>query len=224
MNQSNRVAVFGGIIAAGVIVAIAAIFISTRNASGGGARFDYDSIPQSVTDDGAPVLGNPDAPITIVEFADFMCGHCQEYTSVIDQLIEEKVVTGEAKFEFRMFPSVDRNAITFRLVECATEQDPGIFWTAHDVMFDLTKRGWNQNSSTEFANRLNLNSGEMFNCISEADQWTVDATLGQQNGISGTPGIRIRLNDGELEPISGFDRGGPSYSVLETTIDAANRQ
>jgi protein-disulfide isomerase len=224
MNNNNRAAILGGIIGLVVIVAGVAILLTTRSGAGQGARFDYDSIPQTVTDDGAYVLGDPAAPITIVEFADFMCPHCQDYTDTIDRVIEEHVLTGNAKFEFRMFPTTDRTAITFRLLECSTQQDEAIFYPAHDVLFDLTKAGWGQTSSQEFANRLGLNYGELLNCISDANQWQIDAQLGQRSGVTGTPAVRIRLADGPLQPISEqYIRSGPSYQVIASTVNAANQ-
>jgi protein-disulfide isomerase len=218
----NRMVIFGGVLAAVAVVAIGAIVLSTSDAAVRGAAFDYSEIPQSRTDDGAFVLGDPAAPITIVEFADFLCPHCQEYTSVTKQVIEELVMTGQARFEFRMFQSSDRNAITFKLVECAVEQDADIFWEAHDVMFSLTSRGWTQTSSQQFANRLNLNFGELLNCATDAEQWVTDSRLGQSSGVTGTPAIRVRLGDGPLQPISEqFARGGPSFSVLRAAVEAA---
>src|SRR5688572_1885482 len=44
----------------------------------------YADIPFSRTVDGAPVLGDPDAPITIVEFADFACPPCQRYQPTME--------------------------------------------------------------------------------------------------------------------------------------------
>lgn len=227
MNQQNRAAIFGGIITLGVIVAAVAIFLSTRNAAGQGARFDYDTLPMTRTEDGAFVIGNPDAPITIVEFADFLCTHCQTYTDVVDRFIEEQVLTGAAKFEFRMFQTADSAGVTFRLMECAVEQDETIFFAAHDVMFDLTKRGWNRTSSQDFANQLGLNYGELLNCVGDNRntwQFMTDTRLGANAGVSGTPAVRIRINNSNLQPISAeYVRGGPSYAVLAATVQAANQ-
>ena len=58
----------------------------------------FADIPQSRTEDGAFVLGDPDAPVTIVEFADFMCPHCQAYQTTVNRFIEQYVATGQAKF------------------------------------------------------------------------------------------------------------------------------
>jgi protein-disulfide isomerase len=187
-----------------------------------GAKFDYSDIPQSVTDDGAHVLGDPDAPITVVEFADFRCPHCQRYTEVVEQVIENHVMTGEAKFEYRFFPTTDRQGFTARLVECAVEQDAN-FWEAHDVMFGLTSRGWTQTSSQEFANILDLNYGELLNCVNSADQVDRDARIGVNAGVTGTPAVRVRYGDGELQPIGPqYTGGGPPYSVIQAAIERAN--
>jgi len=220
-SNRQRALLFGGIIAVAMIVGVAAIIISMTGARGG-AKFNYDEIPQSFTEDGAPVLGDPNAPITIVEFADFRCPHCQSYTSVMADVIENHVITGEAKLEFRMFPSIDRNGFNFALVECAVDQDAN-FWEAHDIMFNMTARGWHQSSSQEFANQVDVSYGELLNCASDADQWVTDATIGQRAGVSGTPGIRIRLGDGQLQPISQqHASGGPSYPVIRAAIEQAN--
>jgi protein-disulfide isomerase len=56
----------------------------------------YAHIPFSHTDDGAPVLGNPDAPITIIEFADFACPYCQRYEPTMQVFIDTYVATGRA--------------------------------------------------------------------------------------------------------------------------------
>jgi protein-disulfide isomerase len=219
-GNSQRTLLFGGIIAVAVIIGIAAIIISSTG--GTGAKFDYSSIPQSYTEDGAPVLGNPDAPITVVEFADYRCPHCQSYTSVMSDVIENHVVTGEAKLEFRMFPSVDRQGFNFALIECSVEQGAN-FWEAHDVMFNMTSRGWNQTSSQQFADQIGVSYGDLLNCASNAQQWVTDAQVGQRAGVSGTPGIRIRFGDGQLQPISPqHTSGGPGYAVIRAAIEQAN--
>gem|GEM_PF-6126817 len=42
----------------------------------------FASLPQSRTEDGGFVVGKPEAPITIVEFVDYACPHCQTYRPV----------------------------------------------------------------------------------------------------------------------------------------------
>lgn len=220
--RQQRTLILGGIILAVLVIAGVAIAVSSNNAAVKGASFDYSSIPTSRTEDGAYVIGNPDAPITVVEFADFLCPHCQEYNEVIDRVIEEHVVTGNAKLEYRFFPTVDRTAFTAKLVECAANDDPQKFWEAHDVMYGLAKRGWNQTSSQEFSKLMNISYGDLLNCANNADQVSIDVALGRQTGVSGTPAIRIRLGDGPAVPISEqHASGGIPYGVIEAAIQSA---
>ncbi len=225
-NNRQRMIILGGVIAIAVVIAVVAIVFSTSSAAVRGAKFDYSQIPQSVTSDGAHVLGDPNAPITIVEFADFRCPHCQTYTSTIERVIEDYVATGQAKLEYRYFITTDRAepvGFSSRLTECAVEQDAN-FWVAHDVMFDLTSRGWTQTSAQQFAERLDISYTEMLNCTREARQFEVDSRLGQSAGVSGTPAIRVRLGEGgPLQPISPqHASGGPPYTVLSAAIEQAN--
>jgi protein-disulfide isomerase len=220
MSKKTQLGALAGIV--GVVLAVGAgvIFTTNQQASVQGAAFDYSAIPQSRTEDGAHVLGDPNAPITIVEFADFQCGHCQNYKAVMNQVIEELVITGKAKFEYRHFPTVDRSAFTMRLNECAAEQDDTLYWVAHDTLYDLTQRGWTQTSSQEFSDRLGLNYGTLLNCVQGANQWETDARLGDSAGVTGTPAIRIRVGDSGLQPLSPqFERGGPPFSAIEAVVN-----
>ncbi len=165
---------------------------------------DYSAIPQSRTEDGAFVLGEPDAPITIVEFADFMCPHCQNYHATVQQIIETYVATGQAKFEYRFFPVVDASLspLTARMAECADILKPGSFWQAHDVLYELTPAGFNSMTPFTFAARTGLDYDALVSCVEEdAGQLVTDVELAQSVGITGTPSIMIRYEDGDLEDI-----------------------
>jgi len=222
-NNANtkRLILFGGIALVALVVAGVAIALSTSSASVRGAKFNYSEIPQTRTADGGFVLGDPDAPVTIVEFADFRCPACQNYRDTVEQVIENHVMTGEAKLEFRMLPAADRTGFSFQLVECAADQGAD-FWVAHDVMYDLASRGWTNTSSQEFADRMDISFGDMLTCAADADQFMTDARLGQSSGITGTPGVLMRINDGDVQPIPGGSTA-PAYSTLRTVIEAANQ-
>jgi protein-disulfide isomerase len=189
---------------------------------------DYSAIPQSRTEDGAFVLGEPDAPITIVEFADFMCPHCQNYHATVQQLIETYVATGQAKLEYRFFPVVDANLspLTARMAECADILNPGSFWQAHDVLYELTPAGFNSMTPFTFAARTGLEYDEMVSCVEEdAGQLITDVELAQATGITGTPSIMIRYGDGDLEDINPDSenpvRSSIPFMVVSAVIESA---
>ena len=187
-------------------------------------KFDYSTIPQSTTEDGAQVLGNPDAPVTIVEFADFMCPACQQYSSTMERVIEDFVLTGQAKVEYRYFLTVDRTGFVATSVICAVEEGAN-FWMAHDVMYDLAAQGGREIDARAFAQRLGLDYANLLDCVAESsnEQIVTDIQLGQQAGVTGTPGIRVRFDDGPLRVLAPqFESGGVPYEAIRALVEKAN--
>ena len=69
--------------------------------------FNFSTNGKSVTEinDDDFVIGNLDAPITIIEYASLSCSHCADFhVNKLPKLIEEFVDTGKAKIVFRDFP------------------------------------------------------------------------------------------------------------------------
>jgi protein-disulfide isomerase len=170
---------------------------------GNQSRTDYSNIPMERTADGAFILGNPEAAVTIVAWEDFLCPHCQAYESTIEDFIVQYVATGQARFEFRMLIAIDPtySALAFQLVECAELERPGSFFTARETMFRIaTTSRFNANSGREFASQMGMPYGALLNCTSEADQYTTDMALANQFGenVSGTPAVGWRMNGGEV--------------------------
>ncbi|MCI0352645.1 MAG: DsbA family protein [Acidobacteriales bacterium] len=226
MNSQRRNLTF--IVSIGIVAVLAAgavILISSNSATG--SSRDYSSIPQSRTEDGAFVLGNPEAPITIVEFADFTCPHCQEYAETVHRFIDEFVATGQAKFEYRMFPIVHPQYAEFtaELAECAAELSPGSFWNAHDLIFQLAGAGRYDAMGRLVAERFGLDYSALLECASDARQHVTDMNLGRQVGVQGTPAVLVRYGDQPLSWINlngqEYNRGGVSYNVLSEVVQQA---
>ena len=104
----------------------------------------------SVSLDDDPVLGDPNAPITMIEFSDYQCPFCLKfYSTTLKQIEANYIETGKVKFVYRDFPipSLHANAIPAALAsECANEQD--VFWQYHDLLFNNQKNCQNLDSST----------------------------------------------------------------------------
>ncbi len=50
-------------------------------------------------------IGDPDAPVTIIEYASMSCNHCADFhNNTLSQIKEEYVDTGKVRFVFRDFP------------------------------------------------------------------------------------------------------------------------
>jgi protein-disulfide isomerase len=243
MNRRTQMIVLVSILALAAVAAVVAIpqlveaprQVETVNEAGetvlqSNYAARYVNIPYSRTADGGFVLGSPDAPITIVEFADFLCPHCQTYNTTVHQFIEQYVATGMAKFEYRMFPIIDAEYSAFagQLAECADSQTPGMFWAAHDLLFDLASRGSidRQNTPSTLAEALSLDANLLINCTETAAQFETDFALGESLGVDGTPATLVRLEDDSLGYVSldgqVFDSGGLPLEVLARVIEAEN--
>src|SRR5690349_20906460 len=98
-NQNRNRTIIGAVIGLAVLAAVIFIVISLTNSSNQVAVGQYANLPQSRLADGGFVVGNPNAPITIIEFADYACPHCQEYLPTMNKFTEDYVKTGKAKFE-----------------------------------------------------------------------------------------------------------------------------
>jgi protein-disulfide isomerase len=175
---------------------------------------DTNNKPVQVSDGGNAILGNENAPVTIIEFSDFQCPYCERFvTQTMPQIKSEYIDTGKVKLFFRDFPlSFHPNAKPAAIAsECANEQ--GKFWEMHDKLFA------NQDSlSTEnykaWAKELGLNENQFNTCIDSqkyASQVQKDFDDGVAAGVSGTPTFFV--NGQKLV-------GAQPFSVFKQVIDA----
>lgn len=220
--DSNRTTfIIVGVIIAAVVVGIVAILLSSGDIAAG-PTVDYSEIPSDRAADGGFVLGDPDAPVTIVAFEDFLCPHCQSYEPTIKQFINEYVATGQAKFEYRMLPAVHQtfSPLAAALAECAADNG-GSFWEAHDILFELaSSRSFNENAARAFAERIDIPYSTLLECQSSATQYLTDQELARELGVTGTPTVLVRVGDGA--PQRGVVSQRPSLGELGSIVERYN--
>ena len=145
-----------------------------------------------------PVLGAEDAPITIIEFADFQCPYCERhFLQTYPQLVENY---GESiRFVYKDFPltGIHPQALPAALAaQCALEQDK--FWEYHDLLFS-GRMDLGEEAYMAYADELGLDTTAFTSCYQEArynDVVRADYNLGVENGVNATPtffvnGIRL---------------------------------
>ncbi|MDE2637724.1 MAG: thioredoxin domain-containing protein [Chloroflexota bacterium] len=220
-SKQTKIILGAVIIIAVAVAAVLVIFSSQPSFSE--QAFDYSQIPQNRTDDGAFILGDPAAPITIVAFEDFLCGHCQTYKSTVDQLISQYVAKGMARFEYRFTPVVDPaySRLSAQLAECSDTLRPGSFWNAHDLLYELASaRRFNDNSARSFADEMNMPYADLLECSGDATQVDIDTQFATQLQVRGTPTVFFRLSDGVPQP-SPFSNQ-PNIEQLGALIEQFN--
>ncbi|MCR4404443.1 MAG: DsbA family protein [Candidatus Acetothermia bacterium] len=94
-----------------------------------------------------PTKGSPDAPVTIIEFAEFYCPYCARYLWETYPRIESDYISkGLVKYEFRNLVVHGQPALlTGAAGECAQQQ--GKFWPFHDRLFETVFPGKNVSQS-----------------------------------------------------------------------------
>lgn len=142
----------------------------------------------------APSLGDPNAPISIVEYADFQCVFCERFARDTKPLLEKEFIeTGQVRFEWRHFPVFGEDSRRAALAaSCAHEQ--GSFWEYHDALFGIGEASEPSGKSLEALVRaaasLGLDSEDFRACVVEERHAAhVDAhfTEARNAGLTGTP-------------------------------------
>ena len=149
----------------------------------------------STADGTEHVLGNPDAPVTVLEYGDFECPYCAAAAPVLRQLVEES--DGQVRLVFRHFPLADNHphALTASLAaEAAGAQ--GAFWPMHDLLFARQDR-LSDVALRAYAEELGLDGAQV---VGEAAQRfsakvAADFEQGLADEVAGTPTVVV---DGEL--------------------------
>ncbi|OGY96708.1 MAG: hypothetical protein A2122_01025 [Candidatus Liptonbacteria bacterium GWB1_49_6] len=108
------------------------------------------------------ILGDPNAPVTLIEYGDYQCPYCEKLFSGAEPLIREQYVkSGKVKMVYRNFVVVDNfvpgsheSADAALAAECAKDQKQ--FWTYHDALYRAEGEDQKKNPGS-FENNGNLN-------------------------------------------------------------------
>ena len=160
------------------------------------------NIPLEISADNDPIIGNPDAPITIIEFSDFQCPFCARFhIQTLPTIMEEYIEKGDVKLVFRDFPlqSIHPNAVPASVAaECANEQ--GKFKEMYHMLFKKQKEWSNLETSyaivsfNQYASEMQLDEEKFNLCLKNGkyiEEIQKDLNEGRTYGVTGTPGFFI---------------------------------
>jgi protein-disulfide isomerase len=207
-NRPSRLAVglaFGGAIAVALaLVLVAVVFRSgsdgTETAPVETPTIDFTGIPQN-----GAVLGNTNAKVTLIEYADLQCPACRQYAlSIFPTLVESHIRPGEVKTEFRGFPFLgDDSFKAQRYVTAAGLQDR--LWNLQEALYrnqGAENSGWVTDELIgELASEIpGLDVDKLFvDAESDAVAETVQEGISQAqaDGVPGTPTFFIAVDGAE---------------------------
>lgn len=224
-SQFDKFLVPGSIVVAGFVIALAVLY--------GGGTFTETKTKQNLSaaaggaaagniEDDDPILGSPDAPVTLVEFSDFQCPFCRKlWRESFLQLKEKYIKNGKVRLVYRDFPlsGIHPGAEPAALAaNCAEEQ--GKFWEMHDkIFFEQDKLG---EGTVEFglvdlsrwAKDIGLDESKFDFCLESGKykaEVAADYADGIELGVTGTPHVFV---NGKL-----LIRGALSWPQIETVIE-----
>ena len=178
------------------------------------------SVKLSLSDDD-PVLGDPDAPISIVEFSDFQCPFCARAASgtLTDFKDSDYFKDGEVNLVYKHFPLNSIHPFAQKAAEaseCANRQ--GEFWEYHDTLFE-NQRSLSVADLKGYADDIGLDTDEFDSCLDDDEaraKVAADLAAASAAGGRGTPYFVIVNQDGDTQAVS----GAVPFSVLEAAIQA----
>lgn len=153
----------------------------------------HEAVMQSVVANTRHFDGDPNAPITLVEFADFNCGYCGKWAlETLPQIRENYVDTGKVQIAYVNYPVFGGSSVTAaQASECAGQQDK--FWEYHNELYGSQGTDFTADALTNLAGEMGMDTATFEQCITDFPEGLVenDMLLGQAVGIRGTPAFLI---------------------------------
>ena len=172
-------------------------------------------------ENGSPIIGEPNAPITILEWGDYQCTFCYKFhQNTLDIIKENFIESGKINLVFKDFPlNGPDSLLAAEAAYCA--EDQGKYWQYHDELYKNwggEKTGWiTRDSLDRFANSVNLDLIKFNECLNNHKYQDRVKTLhefGKELGIDATPSFLI-FNDQKIIKI----RGNQPLEVFLKTFD-----
>jgi protein-disulfide isomerase len=204
-----------------VLIGVAALSYVATKPKGGAT----DAIQTADTTNAGPsqgyLMGKVDAPVKILEFADFECPACAGFSVVTEPDVRTRIInTGLANITYFDFPLTQhRNTVAAsNAAACADEQ--GKFWPMHDRLFQAQDE-WNGEATDSpkpffkrYAQEVGLDVAKWESCYDARKyQKRIAANLadGLRRGVGSTPTFVIGNK---------LYRGMPSYDAMKGIVDS----
>jgi protein-disulfide isomerase len=175
----------------------------------------YQGIPAGFTEKGYPYRGDPDAPVTLEEYSDYLCPFCaRHFEQTMPALMERYVAAGQVLYVFRDMPLVSLHPTApagHVAALCVGEQGAALYWEMHDALFRAQAQ-WNalpdpSGFLSGLAEEVGADGAAYEACISSGRQESFvqqGVAAGQSLGFNGTPSFRfVHVESGETYTLVG---------------------
>ena len=162
--------------------------------------------------------GDPDAPVTIIEFADFQCPFCGRFfTETEPQIDEQYMQGGRVRFGYFNFAFLGPESTwAAEAAECAADQNK--FWEYHDKLYESqsgeNQGAFNKDNLKKVAKELGLDTSAFDDCIDSGKYTQLieeESSMASSIGVRSTPTFLING-----QPVV----GAQPFEIFEQTIDS----
>ena len=178
-----------------------------------------DDLPRAEIKKDSNTLGDPNAPVVVIQYSDFQCPYCERYWRETEpRIIENYVDAGKVYYIYRSMGAFigPESQSSAEAAYCAGDQ--GKFWEYHDMLYE-NQAGENQGAFSlknlmKFAGALQLDLNQFSDCLDRGkytEQVEQDQVDAQSSGVQGTPSFLI---NGTLVA------GAQPYQTISSVIDA----
>jgi len=152
---------------------------------------------ESLIRDHSPILGDPNAPITIIQFIDFECPFCQASYPITKTIFDQFDPAVKVVFKHLPVEALHDNAMQAHIAStCAHDQ--GKFWEYYDRLF--VTRALDEASLIAHAERIGLDLPEFSTCVREERHMgdiITDLQDAADAGVRGTPTYAVNNTKAE---------------------------
>ena len=199
--------VFGSLAVALVVVAVL-VWMNRPGASVGTAPFA--TIQRNEVN--GRVAGRADAPVKIIEFADFQCPFCKQWSDNVEKkLVEEFVNKGVASIQYVSFAFIgEESKLAAGAAECAADQ--GAFWEYHDLLF---VRQGQENSGVFSASNLKKYGAELKSHYGDFDTARFDKCIDSDEKAGAIDAQTKQARDAGVQSTPSFLVNGAAVSGVQ---------
>lgn len=185
-----------------------------------------DGTPRAI-DESDYILGNPNAPIVMIEYSDYDCPFCKAYHQTMHQIMDEYGVTGRIAWVYRQFPLAQLHPNAPRISEAALcVGDIGgndAFWTFSDMVFDERDidEPTNVTRLLQYAQDSGVSSEDYISCMEEERmKVAVEDSIrdGFDAGARGTP-YTVLIVGNQQAVINGAQPYDTVKGIVENLIE-----
>lgn len=147
--------------------------------------------PKPIDLSDAPMLGNPSAPVTVVEFADFQCPFCSTTVPMLDGLVRD--FGANVRVVFKHYPLAIHSNADLAARAAVAAQNQGRFWEMHHKLFE-NQRALTAPELEQHARDVGLDLARFRADIASAETGArIKRSIAEGNriGVSGTPSIFV---------------------------------